>query len=427
MGKTIHPSVNEATNPKVAPTAAMAELGNNLPRLIYTVANADEAQGPILFSKSDIKDSYWRMVVPADDEWNSAFVLPKDSPDEPTQLVIPSSLQIRWCNSPAYFCAASKTARDVGEKLETSTPIGSLPPHPLEHWLIHPNEWPANNETAHKGTLYRLLEVYVDDFIHLAQTTNATELKHLALATLHGLHSCFPPPSVTGHDGEDPVSLKKLKEGDGRWGVCKELLGWIFDGATRCIKLPPTKVEAITSELHSMSRLQTVPRKQFEKLQGKLRHACIGLPAGKGLMGPMNAALCDATTKFIPIRDNPPLRCALQDFGTLFKIMVKRPTHCRELVVGDPGYVGYYCDASKLGAGGVWLSGIYLLQPVVWRVEWLQDIRNNVVSFSNPNGIITNSDLEMAGMVLHYLVLEHLTRPRHIHIAAWCDNTPTVK
>jgi hypothetical protein len=74
----------------------------------------------------------------------------------------------------------------------------------------------------------------------------------------------------------------------------------------------------------------------------------------------------------------------------------------------------------------VWLSGIYLLQPVVWRVEWPQYIHDNVVSFNNPTGTITNSDLEMAGMVLHYLVLEHLTRLRHVHVAAWCDNTPTV-
>jgi hypothetical protein len=253
MGKTIHPSVNKATNPKVAPTAAMAELGNVLPHLIYAVANADEAQGPILFLKLDIKDSYWRMVVPANNEWNFAYVLPKASPDKPTRLVIPSSLQMGWHDSPAYFCAASETARDVGKKLATSTPIGSLPPHPLEHWLIHPNEWPDDNETGREGTLYWLLKVYVDDFIHLAQTTNATELQHLACATLHGLHSCFPPPSVTGHDGEDPVSLKKLREGDGRWAVCKELFSWIFDGTTRCIKLPPKKVEAITSELHSMS------------------------------------------------------------------------------------------------------------------------------------------------------------------------------
>jgi hypothetical protein len=58
------PSVNEATNPTVAPTDAMAELGNVLPRLIYAVATAADIRGPILFSKLDIKDGYWRMVVP---------------------------------------------------------------------------------------------------------------------------------------------------------------------------------------------------------------------------------------------------------------------------------------------------------------------------------------------------------------------------
>jgi hypothetical protein len=94
-------------------------------------------------------------------------------------------------------------------------------------------------------------------------------------------------------------------------------------------------------------------------------------------------------------------------------------------VVDNPGYLGY-CDASKLGAGGVWLLGTRKLSPIVWRVEWSKDIRRSVVSFENPNGTITNSDLEMAGMRLHYLVLEHLVHLNHVHVAAWCDNTPTV-
>ena len=29
-------------------------------------------------------------------------------------------------------------------------------------------------------------------------------------------------------------------------------------------------------------------------------------------------------------------------------------------------------------------------------------------------------------MLLLYLVLEHLATLQHIHVAAWCDNTPTV-
>jgi hypothetical protein len=64
-----------------------------------------------------------------------------------------------------------------------------------------------------------------------------------------------------------------------------------------------------------------------------------------------------------------------------------------ELVVDDPGYIGY-CDASKVGVGGVWLSGTRALSPIVWRVEWPEDIRNIVVSFDNPSATITNSDLE---------------------------------
>ena len=32
----------------------------------------------------------------------------------------------------------------------------------------------------------------------------------------------------------------------------------------------------------------------------------------------------------------------------------------------------------------------------------------------------------MAAMLAHYLVLEHLVDLRHVHVAAWCDNTPTV-
>jgi hypothetical protein len=423
VGKVKHASVNASTNPTVAPAAAMAELGNVLPRLIYALANAPDGQGPVLFSKLDIKDGYWRMVVPEDDEWHFAYVLPKASPDEETYLVIPSSLQMGWCDSPAFFCAASETARDVAEDL-SATPVGSLKPHALEGLLLHPAEWPTDGMEAQAAKFVHLIEVYVDDFIQLAQTTDPQQLEHLSRAILHAIHSVFPPPEVTGHAGEDPVSIKKLKQGDGLWATRKELLGWVFDGAKRCIELPADKVERITAELHSLTRRTQVRRKEFESIRGRLRHACIGIPAGKGLMGPIDAAL-RGEQRWIRIKSNAPVRDALSDFGTLIKILGQRPTHCRELVVDIPGYVGY-CDASKLGAGGVWLSGNLQLSPIVWRIQWPPDIQANVVSFQNPTGTITNSDLEMAGMLLHFLVLEHVVALRHVHVAAWCDNTPTV-
>ena len=55
----------------------MAELGDVLPHLIFAVTTAPDANGPVLFSKLDIKDGYWRMVVLLEEEWNFAYVLPK--------------------------------------------------------------------------------------------------------------------------------------------------------------------------------------------------------------------------------------------------------------------------------------------------------------------------------------------------------------
>jgi chaperonin cofactor prefoldin len=58
-----------------------------------------------------------------------------------------------------------------------------------------------------------------------------------------------------------------------------------------CIELPQEKVDKLTAEIHRVTRKEVIPRKQFEQLRGKLRHACIGIPAGKGLMGPIDAEL----------------------------------------------------------------------------------------------------------------------------------------
>jgi hypothetical protein len=81
--------------------------------------------------------------------------------------------------------------------------------------------------------------------------------------------------------------------------------------------------------------------------------------------------------------------------------LADRPTHVNEiLLLGAPAYIGY-CDASAFGAGGVWFSGTMPLPETVWRLQWPRDITAAVVSESNPTGKLTNSDLEMAAVVLH--------------------------
>jgi hypothetical protein len=50
-------------------------------------------------------------------------------------LVIPSSLQMGWSDSPAFFCGATKMACNVAEEL-IKEPTGSLLPHVLELFMF---------------------------------------------------------------------------------------------------------------------------------------------------------------------------------------------------------------------------------------------------------------------------------------------------
>jgi hypothetical protein len=73
----------------------VSELGKVLPRIIHALASApDEPIMPFLFAKHDIKDGFWRMAVPADDEFNFCYVMPTlpGATATETMIVVPASL-----------------------------------------------------------------------------------------------------------------------------------------------------------------------------------------------------------------------------------------------------------------------------------------------------------------------------------------------
>jgi hypothetical protein len=85
--------------------------------------------------------------------------------------------------------------------------------------------------------VHNLLKVSVGNLIQMPQTANRNTLNHLIRALLYDVHNVFPQLDVTGHLGHDPVLLKKLMDGEGMWDVHKEILGWMIDGTSRCIKI----------------------------------------------------------------------------------------------------------------------------------------------------------------------------------------------
>ncbi len=139
----------------------------------------------------------------------------------------------------------------------------------------------------------KLLQVYVDDFCHAAaQSVDDAHIPTIRWAAVHGIHALFPPPSITNHMGsKEPILQKKMAQGNGNFDTKKEMIGFLFDGATRTVRLPAKKAKAYIKEAHKVLRRKTVQLKSMQALVGKLRHASIILPAAKGFFTPINTAL----------------------------------------------------------------------------------------------------------------------------------------
>jgi hypothetical protein len=421
---TAIPSVNSTTT-KLAPRAAVDQLGHSLTRLIHAFAEADPNE-KIFMAKWDVKDGFWRLDCAEGEEYNFAYVLPQP-PGSPVTLVIPTSLQMGWVESPAYFSTASETSRDVSTSY-CQAPIGSLPGHKFgkyiegrEDFAILPMTSPTDDNMKF------LLEVFVDDFMSLVIATSQQQLLHVGTATMRGIHDVFPHCT---DDDNDPISVKKMKNGDARFLTRKTLLGFDFDGVEKTIWLEESKRDALLLILKGWIRSSArshagIPFKTFESVTAKMRHAFTALPSGLGLLSPCNKILA-LRPHTVFLHQNNDLRVTILEMRVLLRESIAAPTKCRELVSGWPHLIGY-SDASGIGFGGVVIGELDAVPPTVFRGQWPPDITKDLVSVTNPNGRLSISDLEMAGLVLLWLVIEAVAPTMaEKNFAMFSDNSPSV-
>eukprot|EP00957_Ditylum_brightwellii_P192517 14658148-Ditylum_brightwellii.AAC.1 len=170
----------------------MAQLRYCMKWLVANIADNYNHNRPFKFCKLDIKDSFWRLVVIAEDVWNFCYVLPnKDGtiPDniDDTNIVVPHSLQMGWCKSPAFFCASLETSWDVIHSLLENNI--NLPQHPLEHHMLPITYGP---EPAPEDTTTTTTEGFVDNFIGATNDLSSANLLKTSRAVLHGIESVYP-------------------------------------------------------------------------------------------------------------------------------------------------------------------------------------------------------------------------------------------
>jgi hypothetical protein len=238
----------------VSPMHAM-QLGHALPRILQHIAYANPQHGPPLLLKIDLSDGYYRVRLSPEAALELAVVLPGVPPYK-NLIGIPLCLPMGWTHSPPYFCAFTETAADIANHMLALPHLP--PPHPLElssqqhdvprsttyaPSVIHP---PTRGPS---DTPLSCVDVYIDDFIGLAQ--RPTTLKTLR-TLLHSIDSLFRafPDVADKPERKQIISASKLATGDGAWSTQKIILGWLIDTAQGTLSLPAHKAVRLQKLLH---------------------------------------------------------------------------------------------------------------------------------------------------------------------------------
>lgn len=439
--------VNPATAP-IAPKEAM-QFGHALDRILRQILHANPKHGHVYLLKLDISDGFYRIALAPHDIPKLGVIFPTRPGVNPI-VALPLVLPMGWANSPPIFSAATETIADiVNQRLQSPFPsqrhhlddlaatVQFEPPQTLRSssnpsvpaLLQNPvsNPYLSTFEDPVQST-----EVYVDDFVEAVQGDESQQHRARQIL-LHTVDEVFRPLSSSDHPQRaEPVSMKKLLKGDCSWDTVKLILGWVIDTVNKTIHLPQHRIDRLFEILDSIPPSQKrTSVKKWHKILGELRSMSLALPGSRNIFSLMQHALSQKQKGRLTLSKG--VHQTLRDFRWMANDISTRPTRIAEIIPTHPSLLGDH-DASKAGAGGVWFPAEQSntrhdgtpLQPIVWRYEWPADIQQLLVSSDNPQGTITNSDLELAGGFLHLEAAVQNFDVRERTILSRTDNLPSL-
>ena len=139
-GPVLTPSTMSAATTSQAPQLPVQELGLVLPKL-FAFLHEVPADEHFLFSKIDLSDGFWCMVVSTEVTWNFCFVLP-DQPRIATCLVVPSSLQMGWGEAPYTSVQPPRQQEILGSHC-----LAARSPYPHIHWNRSSSLFPSQSQS----------------------------------------------------------------------------------------------------------------------------------------------------------------------------------------------------------------------------------------------------------------------------------------
>ena len=443
--------VNQETL-KLAPDEAM-QFGRTLWRLLYRIHHANDKFGPVFLSKVDLSDGFYRLWLRPEDTIHLAALFPS-RPGEPKLVGIPLTNPMGWVSSPPNFSACTETIADLAnvdladpiaieearstphrlDVVSESNPTPSASSNSTDQLLSLPTSSSAPPSTS-KPFLRPLQywDIYVDDFCGLVQG-NKWKRRTVKRILFNALDKVFRP--LDGDDTmfrQEPASLKKLRKGDARWDTEKIILGWLLDTINKTISLPPHRAERLHEILNSITTDQRwIATKDWHKVIGELRSMSVALPGCTGLFSILQEAFRHEEQGRERLRLTKTLHGFLDDFRLLAQELTSRPTRIAELIPDREPRTEGACDAAGSGMGGVHFipastdAGDEDVVPLLWRERFPQWVRDQLSCWKNPNGRITNSDLELAGSIAQNDVLAQYANVAERTTHNCYDNIPAV-
>jgi hypothetical protein len=448
-------NLNAETVP-LAPAEAM-QFGKALPRLIQRIVQSDPKHGPVYMCKIDIADGFYRLHLAPDDIPALGVAFPP-APDGTPLVAFPLTCPMGWSESPPWFSSATETGADLANAALATKYVP--PPHRLDAaantppsaapaqlaqrtTTVQPPSEPATPPQARVAALptptaaermpvprkkpVTYVDVYVDDYLALVQG-GVQRRNRVRRILLESIDKVFRPLDASDPDTrQEPTSVKKLLKGDGYWETRKTLLGWILDSLAYTIELPPRRLRRLLAILEELPRSKRrIATKRWQQILGELRSMVLAVPGLRGLFSLLQEALRHEVRQRIRFTDE--MHDFLDDVRWVVHDLQHRPTNLREIVDTPIAAIGA-SDAAAAGMGGVIFTrarDTQKLHPLLWRAPFPIEIQKDLVSFSNPKGKITNSDLELAGTIGQHDVLVHHIDCRERTIHTLTDNTPAL-
>ena len=416
---------------QVASPHAM-QFGRAFQRVLERIVYANPRFGPVHLLKIDLSDGYYRVPLNARGALHLAVALP--SSRRRPLLAVPTVLPMGWLESPPYFCMATETIADY---TNAASPTPRMP-H-FQEAKAASLDIPQFQDTMPRllpsiltpSTPLQYVDVYIDDFMALAQTYPiATNLRRRLMFNINDVFRANSRPSdFVEPVRREPISQKKLDQGDASWKTTGTVLGWLIDTMAGTLRLPPHRLDRLHAILGDLISSACSSVSQWHRLLGELRSMVLALPGCEGLFSQLQAELHRhrrlSSLRTFPLSDAT-LFC-LRHWLLLARSLADRPTALVDIVPGPPHYVGA-CDASSAGMGGVWLptSLAPFATPFVWRMPFPAAVADALVSSANPTGTINNSQLELLASIAHEAVLCHHPMPHPLTVLSGSDNTSTV-